>query len=88
MRTDDGIENPNGSWILIRTTWSWAMTLIMNAIFEIFLIVTRIVFVVHVIAELFVKSANLVGSGNLMLVTKIAPADWITGMLESWFSGS
>ena len=70
------------------------MTLIMDAVFVIFLIfmksgsmgMTRIVFMVDVIAELLVKSANLVGSGNLMLVAKILPVDRVTRMLKSWFS--
>ena len=62
------------------------MTLTVIIILEWSSEISGLVIVVDVIAELLVKSANVVGSGNLMLATNVSSADWITRMLKSWFS--
>ena len=76
MRLDDWIED----------SWRCAMKLIMITVLSEGL---RMFIMVDFIAKLpgeLAMLADLSGSGNLVLTAKILPADWITGMVKSWFS--
>ena len=80
MRADNWIKD---SW---RKGWNCAMKLIMITILSGSL---RMFIVVDFIAKLpgeLAMLADLSGSGNLVLTAKILPANWITRMIESWFS--
>ena len=80
MRADDRIKD---SW---RKGWNCAMKLIMITVLSEGL---RMFIVVDLIAKLpgeLAMLADLSGSGNLMLMAKILPANGITGMIKSWFS--
>ena len=85
MRTDDRVKNSCGCSV-IKRAWSWAMRLIMIAVFSKGL---RTFIMVNLIAKLPGELAMLVdlsGSGNLMLTAKILPVNRITRMIKSWFS--
>ena len=82
MRADCGIKD---SW---RKGWNCAMKLIMITVLSEGL---RTFIMVDFIAKLPWELAMLVdlsGGGNLVLTAKILPANGITRMLKSWFSGS
>ena len=59
----------------------WIVIIILECRSEIL----RLVIKVYIIAELLVDSVDIVGRGDLVLVSNILPVDWIT-RIRSWFS--